>query len=51
MKKLLILFSIAFASVVITSCSKDDNPIYGGIDNMDNPQEVVTDQPANAPTR
>jgi hypothetical protein len=51
MKKILFLLCIAFASVVITSCSKDDNPIYGGIDNIDNPQEQVTDQPANAPQR
>ena len=51
MKKLLFLLCIAFASVVMTSCSKEDNPIYDGVDNIDNPQEVVTDQPANAPRR
>lgn len=47
MKKMLFLLCIAFASVVMTSCTKEDNPIYGGIDNTGNPQEQVTDQPAN----
>jgi hypothetical protein len=47
MKKILFLLCIALASVVMTSCTKEDNPIYGGIDNTNNPQEQVTDQPAN----
>ena len=51
MKKILFLLCIAFASVAMTSCSKEDNPIYEGVENIDNPQEVVTDQPANAPRR
>lgn len=51
MKKILFLLCVALASMVTTSCTKEDNPIYGGIDNTDNPQETVTDQPANAPRR
>ena len=47
MKKLFILFSIALAAQVFMACSKDDNPIPG-VDDIQNPQEVVTDQPANA---
>lgn len=50
MKKLLILLCIAFATQVFTACSKEDNPVPG-YDDVDNPKEVVTDQPANAPRR
>ena len=46
MKKLLLFFCIAFAAQVLASCSNEDNPIPG-IDDVQNPQEVVTDQPAN----
>lgn len=49
MKKLLILLGIAFASQLFMACSMDDNPVDSA--NLDNPQEVVTDQPANAPQR
>lgn len=50
MKKLLILLGIAFASQVFVACTNDDNPIPG-LDNVNNPQEQPTDQPANAPQR
>lgn len=47
MKKLLLFFCIAFAAqVVLTACNRDDNPVPG-VDKVDNPQETVTDQPAN----
>ena len=45
MKKLLFIFCMAVAAQVFMACSKEDNPV----DQLDNPQEVVTDQPANAP--
>ena len=48
MKKLFILLCIAFATQVFMACTNDDNPIPG-IDDTQNPQEQVTDQPANAP--
>lgn len=52
MKKLFVLLCIAFASQVFTACSKDDNPVdTGNPTNITNPQETVTDQPANAPQR
>ena len=46
MKKLLLCFCIALAEQVLAACSHDDNPIPG-VDKVDNPQETVTDQPAN----
>ena len=52
MKKLFVLLCIAFASQVFMACSKDDNPVdTGNPTNITNPQEQVTDQPANAPQR
>lgn len=47
MKKLLFIFCMAVAAQVFMACSKEDNPV--DVDVLDNPQEVVTDQPANAP--
>jgi hypothetical protein len=45
MKKLLFIFCIALATPVLTACSADDNPVETS--NITNPQDVVTDQPAN----
>ncbi len=50
MKKLLIIICIVLGAPVFMACSNDDNPVPG-IDNVQNPQEEVTDQPANAPER
>lgn len=38
--------SMALATSVLTACTNDDNPIPG-VDDVENPQESVTDQPAN----
>lgn len=52
MKKMIFLICIAIASLALAACSKDDNPIDSGANvNIDNPQEQVTDQPANAPVK
>lgn len=46
------LIVIAIASMALAACSKNDNPIDSpSSTNVDNPQEVVTDQPANAPVK
>lgn len=51
MKKLFILLCIAFASQVFMACTKDDNPVdTGKPTNITDPQEVVSDQPAYAPS-
>ena len=46
MKKLLLCFCIALAAQVLTACSHDYNPIPV-VYKVENPQETVTDQPAN----
>ena len=46
MNRIKFLICIAFASMALASCSKDDNP--AGTVNLDDPQENVTDQPANS---
>ena len=45
MKKLLIFFCIALATQVFMACSVEDNPV--DTTNTNNPENVVTDQPAN----
>ena len=49
MKKLLLFFCMALATQVFMACAADDNPV--DMTNTGNPQDVVTDQPANAPQR
>lgn len=49
MKKLLLIFCMALATQVFMACAADDNPV--DTTNMNNPQNQVTDQPANAPAR
>lgn len=49
MKKLLLIFCMALATQVFMACAADDNPVE--TTNTNNPQDVVTDQPANAPQR
>ena len=51
MKKAKFLICIFIASMALAACSKDDNPVDTTSANVDNPQEEVTDQPANAPMR
>ena len=52
MKKMKFILCIASASLALAACSKEDNPIDSGANvNLDDPQEQVTDQPANAPER
>ena len=47
MNKVKFLLCIAFASMVLTACIKEDNPVDDPTTvNMDDPQETVTDQPA-----
>lgn len=49
MNKAKFLLCIAFASMALTACVKEDNPVDEiPTVNIDNPQETVTDQPANA---
>lgn len=50
MNKVKFLFCMVFASMVLTACVKEDNPIddQPTTVNLDDPQETVTDQPANA---
>lgn len=46
------ILCITIASLALAACSKEDNPIDSGANvNLDDPQEQVTDQPANAPER
>ena len=45
MNKAKLLIGFALASMAMVSCDKDDNPIDPSY-NLDDPQEVVTDQPA-----
>lgn len=49
MKKFLIMFCMALATQVFMACSADDNPVE--TTNINDPQDVVTDQPANAPQK
>lgn len=52
MKKMKFILCIAIALLALAACSKEDNPIDSGANvNLDDPQEQVTDQPANAPER
>ena len=51
MKKAKFLICIFIASMALAACSKDDNPVDTTTVNIDDPQEDVTDQPANAPVR
>ncbi len=52
MKKVKFLIGIAIVSMALAACSKEDNPIDSPSSvNLDDPQEQVTDQPANAPQR
>jgi len=52
MKKMKFILCIAIASLALAACSKEDNPIDSGANvNLDDPQEQVPDQPANAPER
>jgi PBP1b-binding outer membrane lipoprotein LpoB len=49
MNKVKFLLCIAFASMVLTACVKEDNPVDDKTTptvNLDDPQETVTDQPA-----
>ena len=45
MKRIKFLALLFIASVALVSCSKEDNPVEP-TPNIDDPQEVVTDQPA-----
>lgn len=45
MKKFLIMLCMVLATQVFMACSADDNPV--DTMQMDHPQDVVTDQPAN----
>ena len=45
MNKVKFLICVIVASMALVACDKEDNPITT---NVDNPQEQVTDQPANA---
>ncbi len=52
MKKVKFLIGIAIVSMALAACSKEDNPVESSPTlNLDDPQEQVTDQPANAPQR
>jgi hypothetical protein len=52
MNKIKFIIAAVFASIALTACTgHDDNPVVPAnpvTDNVDNPQEEVTDQPANA---
>ena len=49
MKKILFLACLFVAPMAFTACSVIDNPSEPLEYNVDNPQEEVTDQPAQAP--
>jgi hypothetical protein len=52
MKKILFLICMFFAPLAFTACSVEDNPCPDyTVNNMEEPQEEVTDQPALAPNR
>ena len=54
MNKVKFLLCMAFATMVLTACDKEDNPVNYQTDptvNVDNPQEAVTDQPAYSRVR
>lgn len=49
MNKLKLLICMVFATMALAACSVDDNPVDSSTTvNIDNPQDNVTDQPANA---
>ena len=48
MKRIKFLALLFIAFVALVSCSKEDNPVDPTTVNVDDPQEIVTDQPANA---
>ena len=53
MKKVFFLMCLFFAPLAFTACSYEDNPypeIPETVD-VDDPQEEVTDQPAQAPAQ
>lgn len=45
MNRVKFLICFVVASMALAACNKEDNPVTT---NIDNPQEQVTDQPANA---
>jgi len=52
MNKVKFLIAMMLVALTLAACSKEDNPIDSGANvNLDDPQEQVTDQPANAPER
>ena len=52
MKKVFFLTCLFFAPLAFTACSIEDNPYpETQTADVDNPQEEVTDQPAQAPVR
>ena len=48
MKRFKYIAFIIVATMAMMSCSKEDNPVDPTTVNVDDPQEIVTDQPANA---
>lgn len=46
MKKIKLLAFLFIACVALVGCDKEDNPVQEQNVNVDNPQEIVTDQPA-----
>lgn len=45
MKKIKLLAFVIIAAMALIGCDKEDNPVEQNV-NIDNPQEIVTDQPA-----
>lgn len=48
MNKAKFMVCLLLASMALAACTKIDNPIYDIPADLDDPQEEVTDQPANA---
>lgn len=46
MKKIKLLAFLFIAAMALAGCDKEDNPVKEQNVNVDNPQEIVTDQPA-----
>ena len=52
MNKVKFMIGLFVAALALTACSVEDNPAEDPTKvNTDDPQEVVTDQPANAPVK
>ena len=52
MNRIKFLIGIAIVAMTLAACNKEDNPVESSPTlNLDDPQEQVTDQPANAPQR